>query len=109
MRIASASAAAVLLAVTAAAQQAAISIIPVQGHVSMLTAGDVNITVQAGADGPVLVDTPPASMAEPVLAELRKLSPRPIRHIIQTSASDEPSPNSMRATVVFSVGMTSPL
>lgn len=80
---------AALLTVTTGSAQQAVSVVPVQGHVSMLTAGDANITVQVGDDGPVLVDTPPAALADPVLAELRTLSPRPIRHIIQTSASDD--------------------
>ena len=88
--VAALTAAAVALIVGAgAAQQAAVSIVPVQGRVSMFTAGDANFTVQVGPDGPVLVDTPPAAMAEAVLAELRRLSPRPIRHIIQTSASND--------------------
>lgn len=67
----------------------AISIIPVQGNVSMLTAGGSNVTVQVGKDGIVLVDTPPAQLVPQVMNELRRLSPRPIRHIIQTSVSSD--------------------
>jgi glyoxylase-like metal-dependent hydrolase (beta-lactamase superfamily II) len=70
-----------------AAQQPgnAVSVLPVQGSVSLITAGNANVTVQVGKNGPVLVDTPPANLVQPVVDEIRKLSPRPIRHIIQTS------------------------
>jgi glyoxylase-like metal-dependent hydrolase (beta-lactamase superfamily II) len=67
----------------------AVSVLPVQGSVSLITAGTANVTVQIGKNGPVLVDTPPANLAPPVLDEIRKLSPRPIRHIIQTSMSTD--------------------
>lgn len=79
-----------LLAVAALqAQQPAVAVLPVQGSVSMLTTAGGNVTVQVGKNGVVLVDAPPADLAGPALAELRKLSPRPIRHIIQTSLSDD--------------------
>jgi cyclase len=66
-----------------------VSVLPVQGSVSMVTAGDANITVQVGKNGVVIVDTPPADLAPQVMTEIRKLSSRPIRHIIQTSASPD--------------------
>ena len=73
----------------AQAPQGQISVLPVQGSVSLLTAGDANITVQTGKNGVVLVDTPPADLVPQVMTEIRKLSTRPIRHIIQTSASPD--------------------
>jgi glyoxylase-like metal-dependent hydrolase (beta-lactamase superfamily II) len=82
--------AAALVAVAALqAQQPAVSVLPVQGSVSMLTTAGGNVTVQVGKNGVVLVDAPPADLAGAALAEVRKLSPRPIRHIIQTSLSDD--------------------
>lgn len=81
-------AAAVIGIAGAQAQQAPpVSVLPVQGNVSMLATAGGNVTVQTGKNGLVLVDTPPANLADQSIAELRKLSPRPIRHIIQTSLS----------------------
>src|SRR4051812_47311099 len=82
--------AAALAIVTVAAQTpppAAVSTIPVQGSVSLITAGGVNVTVQTGKNGIVLVDTPPPALVPQVLAEIRTLAPRlsNIRYIINTS------------------------
>jgi glyoxylase-like metal-dependent hydrolase (beta-lactamase superfamily II) len=47
------------------------------------------IAVQIGADGVILVDSGSGARSEEVLAEIRKLSSRPIRYIINTSANRE--------------------
>ncbi len=70
-----------------AQQPAQVSVLPVQGRVSLMTAGDANVTVQVGKNGVVLVDTPPADLAPQLMAEIRKLSLRSVLHILQTSAS----------------------
>ena len=57
---------------------------PVQGNVHVIIGGGSNITVQVGALGAVLVDTGSAQNADAVLASLRQLTPRPVRHIINT-------------------------
>jgi cyclase len=50
-------------------------------------AGDgSNVAVQLGADGVVVVDTGTGKRAKQIIAEIRKLSPRPIRYVINTSA-----------------------
>jgi glyoxylase-like metal-dependent hydrolase (beta-lactamase superfamily II) len=65
---------------------AAVSMIPVQGNVALITAGGVNVTVQTGKNGVVLVDTPPAELVPQVLARIRTLTPQTnIRYIINTS------------------------
>jgi cyclase len=73
---------------TAAAQQnapsAELHALPVQGNVYMLVGAGGNITVQIGNQGVLLVDTGLAQNSEKVLAEVRKLSSRPIRYIINT-------------------------
>ena len=46
-----------------------------------------NIAVQIGPDGIVLVDSGSGERSADVIAEIRKLSPRPIRYIINTSAT----------------------
>ncbi len=57
---------------------------PVQGNVYMLVGAGGNITIQAGKEGVLLVDTGLAQNADRVLAEVRKISDRPIRYIINT-------------------------
>ena len=57
---------------------------PIQGNVHVLIGGGSNVTVQVGALGAVLVDTGSAQNADAVLASLRQLTPRPVRHIINT-------------------------
>ncbi len=57
---------------------------PVQGNVHVILGAGSNITVQVGNLGAVLVDTGTAQNAEAVLATLRQLTNRPVRHIINT-------------------------
>jgi cyclase len=59
--------------------------IPVQGNVHMLVGAGGNITVQAGNDGLLLVDTQYEQMAQKVVAAVRKLSDKPIFWMINTS------------------------
>jgi glyoxylase-like metal-dependent hydrolase (beta-lactamase superfamily II) len=61
-----------------------VHVLPVQGGVYMLVGGGGNVTVQIGKDGVLLVDTSTAQMSDKVLAEIRKLSDKPIRYIINT-------------------------
>jgi cyclase len=68
------------------AQDSAIAVLPVQGSVSMLTVSGVNLAVQIGRNGVVLVDAPPADAAPRVVAEIRRLTDKPIRYIVNTSA-----------------------
>jgi glyoxylase-like metal-dependent hydrolase (beta-lactamase superfamily II) len=50
-------------------------------------AGDgANVAVQLGPDGAVVVDSGSGARAEQVVAEIRKLTNRPVRYIINTSA-----------------------
>ena len=71
---------------------------PVQGNVYVISGAGPNLTVQIGKLGPVLVDTPDPSLVPQVLAEIRKLSPRPIRLLIHTTA--EPDRMSADAAIV---------
>ncbi len=68
------------------AQNPTIIVLPVQGNVSMLTVGGTNVTVQIGKTGVVLVDSPPVDAVPAVIAEIRKLTDKPIRFIINTNA-----------------------
>jgi cyclase len=58
--------------------------LPVQGNIYMLVGAGGNVTVQVGDDGVLLVDTSFAGMSDKILAEVRKLSNKPIRYIINT-------------------------
>ncbi len=61
-----------------------IHVLPVQGQIYMLVGDGGNVTVQVGKEGVLLVDTGLAAMSDKLLAEIRKLSDRPIRYIINT-------------------------
>ena len=68
------------------AQAPAITVLPVQGTVSMITVSGMNVAVQIGKNGVVLVDAPPADAVPAFMAEIRKLTDKPIRYIVSTSA-----------------------
>lgn len=78
----------------------------VQGNVYMLTGAGGNVTVQAGAEGALLVDTQFAPMAPKILAAVRKLTDKPIRYIINThvhgdhSGGNEPLAKADGATII---------
>jgi len=65
--------------------QAGLETLPVQGSVHALMSSAGNSTIQIGPEGPLMVDTQPAASSEQVLAAIRALSPRPLRHIVLTS------------------------
>jgi len=56
----------------------------VQGNVYAIFGAGGNVTVQAGSDGVLVVDTGLAATAGALLAEIRKLSNGPIRFIVNT-------------------------
>jgi cyclase len=62
---------------------------PVQGNVHVILGAGSNITVQTGNLGAILVDTGTAENAEAVLAALRQLTNRPVRHIINTHSHSD--------------------
>ncbi len=62
--------------------------LPVQGNVHLVAGSGANVIVQVDADGLLLVDTSVSAMSEKVLAAIRTVSDKPIRHIINTSADE---------------------
>ena len=78
----------------------------IQGNVYMLTGAGGNVTVQAGDEGVLLVDTQFAPMAPKILAAIRKLTDKPIRYIINThvhgdhSGGNEPLAKADGATII---------
>ena len=81
-------AAAVLGSVCFAQQQnfdkVEVHVLPVQGNIYMLVGAGGNITLQAGKDGVLLVDTMYSALNEKVVAAIRTVSKGPIRYIINT-------------------------
>jgi cyclase len=74
----------------AAADAATVEVLPVRpGNVYMLTAQGINVTVQTGPAGTVVVDPGPASSAQAILAAISKITSTPIRFLIDTSADPE--------------------
>jgi len=61
-----------------------ISIQKVQGNIYMLIGSGGNITVQAGNEGVLIVDTQYAPLSAKILAAIRTLSQGPLRYIIDT-------------------------
>jgi glyoxylase-like metal-dependent hydrolase (beta-lactamase superfamily II) len=55
----------------------------------MIAGAGGNIGIQIGEDGVVVVDAGVAAKADAVVAAIRKLTPRPIRYIIDTSADPD--------------------
>jgi glyoxylase-like metal-dependent hydrolase (beta-lactamase superfamily II) len=107
-----------LAAVAPAAAQAAsastaagasVSVLQAAPDVYMLTVDGVNIGVEVGPDGPVVVDTGPASASQAVVAAIRKLSDKPIRFVIDTSAdADLVGGNGSVANAGLSLAMIDP-
>jgi len=65
-------------------QNAELHVLPVQGNTYMMVGPGGNITIQTGKDGVLLVDTMFAPLAQRIAAEIKKLSDKPIRYIIDT-------------------------
>ena len=68
-----------------------VEILPVRGKVYMLVGAGGNITVHAGDDEVLLVDSGVESMSDKVLAAVRTISKRPLRYIVNTSERDDHS------------------
>jgi glyoxylase-like metal-dependent hydrolase (beta-lactamase superfamily II) len=61
-----------------------IHVLPVQGNVYMIVGSGGNITMQAGKEGVLLVDSGYANLTDKVLAAVRTISDKPIRYIVNT-------------------------
>jgi glyoxylase-like metal-dependent hydrolase (beta-lactamase superfamily II) len=57
----------------------------VQGNVYMLTGDGGNIAVQMGEQGAMVVNTGAGELTDKVIAEIRKLSDKPVQFIVNTS------------------------
>jgi glyoxylase-like metal-dependent hydrolase (beta-lactamase superfamily II) len=66
------------------APRTSIHVQPVRGNIFMLSGAGGNITIDAGTEGVLLVDAGLAAQTDQVLAEIAKLSSKPIRYILDT-------------------------
>jgi glyoxylase-like metal-dependent hydrolase (beta-lactamase superfamily II) len=80
---------AALVAATAEAADDELEVLPVQGNVYMIAGGGGNSTVQIGPEAVVVVDTKTGAVAGRMIEAIRKLSSKPIRHIIVTSVDPD--------------------
>jgi glyoxylase-like metal-dependent hydrolase (beta-lactamase superfamily II) len=62
-----------------------LDVLPVRGEVFMIVGPGGNTTVQVGRDGILVVDPQSAMVSKAVLAEIRKLSDKPVRFVINTT------------------------
>ena len=63
-----------------------LEVLPVQGNVYMIAGAGGNTTVQIGPEAVVVVDTKTPAVTGRLLQAIKKLSSKPIRHVIVTSA-----------------------
>lgn len=63
-----------------------LEVIELRPNFHVIAGAGANISVQSGPDGVILVDSGSGPLSEQVLSAVRKLSARPIRFIINTSA-----------------------
>jgi glyoxylase-like metal-dependent hydrolase (beta-lactamase superfamily II) len=63
--------------------------LPVAGAIHLLAGTGANVVVQAGDEGVVFVDTSVESASESLLGEVRELTSRPIRYVINTNADPD--------------------
>jgi cyclase len=62
-----------------------VQVLPVQGHVSVIIGAGGNVTVQAGDEGVLLVDTGSSAMSDKVWAAVQTISRGKMRYIINTT------------------------
>jgi cyclase len=74
---------------TSVAATGGLEVLQLRPNFFMIAGGGSNVGVQIGDDGIVVVDAGSSASAGDVLAAIQKLSPRPIRYIIDTSADPD--------------------
>ena len=75
-----------LLAGASQQGSADLDVVPVRSDFYMIAGAGGNVAVQIGPAGVILVDTGSAPMADAVLAAVKRLTDRPIRYVINSSA-----------------------
>src|ERR1700691_3110902 len=78
---------AMLFLSVAFAQQ--VEVLPVQGNIYLLAGAGGNITLQLGENGVLVVDTSLPPMSDQVIVEIRKLSRKPLRYVVNTDVKED--------------------
>jgi cyclase len=66
-----------------------LEVLPLRSNFYMIAGAGGNVAVQVGEDGVVVVDAGTAARAADVLAAIVRITPRPIRYVIDTSADPD--------------------
>ena len=66
-----------------------LEVLPVKGDVYLLPGTGANVVVQAAEEGALVVDTSTEAASEQLIAEVRKLTSKPIRYVVNTSADSD--------------------
>lgn len=73
----------------AAAVAEGLEVVEVRPNFFMIAGAGANVGVQVGADGVVVVDAGSAGSAAAVVAAIKKITPQPIRYVIDTGPDDD--------------------
>jgi glyoxylase-like metal-dependent hydrolase (beta-lactamase superfamily II) len=74
---------------TAGGQGQELEVLQVRPNFYMIAGAGGNIGVQVGEDGVVVVDSGSPAQADAVLAAIKRITPQPIRYVINTSADPD--------------------
>jgi cyclase len=66
-----------------------LEVLQLRPNIYMIAGAGGHVTVQVGDDGVVVVDTGAAARADAVLAAIKRITSRPIRYVINTSADPD--------------------
>lgn len=66
-----------------------VSVLSVRPDVAMLTVDGLNLAINYGADGIIVVDSGPVGSTERILEAIRQVSTAPIRYIVNTSTDKD--------------------
>ena len=69
--------------------QTGLTVVTVKPNFFMIAGAGGNVAVHVGSNGVVVTDTGAANRADQLLAEIKRLTPQPIRYIINTSADPD--------------------
>ncbi len=69
----------------ASAQSSDLDVVKVRDNVYLIAGAGSNLTLQFGSDGAVLVDAGTLQQADAAIAAINKITPQPIRYVIDTS------------------------
>jgi glyoxylase-like metal-dependent hydrolase (beta-lactamase superfamily II) len=74
---------------TGTAAAGGLEVLQLRPNFFMIAGGGANVSVQVGDDGIIVVDAGSSAKAADILAAIQKISPRPIRYLIDTSADPD--------------------